>query len=232
MLERLITAGASALLVLGLAGSTLASNHAASDHRQRSPITDTVHSTLNFGIYFMPDVPVSQLEWELELEYDVDDVATVYDHYDQALMRLGFSRTSYEADGGEIEARYAWAGLQANLEVGSEDGGIRVELEIEGRAPARDGAAFRFDEFGGINFPFFNATITAIEWVVEFRHTTRDYESVFRYYDQGLLSQGWYRAAAKYGVGTASANYVNGGQKIKLEVERKRDYVSVEFELE
>ncbi|MFA5568872.1 MAG: hypothetical protein WC972_09500 [Trueperaceae bacterium] len=232
MLKRLITACASALLVLGLAGSTLASNHADSGHLQRSPMTDTVHSTLNFGIYFMPDVPVSQLEWELELEYDLDDVAAVYDHYDQALMRLGFSRTSYESDDDKIEARYAWAGLRASLEVESEDHGTRVDLEIEGHASASDGSAFRFDEFGGINFPFFNATITAIEWQVEFRHTTRDYERVFRYYDQGLLSQGWYRTAAKYGVGTASANYVNGGQKIELAVERKRDYVSVDFELE
>lgn len=195
-------------------------------------MSQAVHSALNFGIYFMPNVPVSKLEWELEVEYDIEDVSGVYRHYDQALSRLGFTRTSYEVDDDEIEASYEWAGLKASLEVESDDGRTEVELELEGRASASDGRAFRFDEFGGINFPFFPSTITAMEWEVDFRHTTRDHESVFRYYDEGLTWQGWIRTKIKFDGDEITAKYENGGQKIELEVERERDYVKVEFELE
>lgn len=221
-----------ALLLLAATAVSFASGRDAARVNQRPPMSRAIHSALNFGIYFMPDVPVSKLDWDLELEYEVDDVRGVYNHYDQALKQLGFIRTSYNPGGRKIKARYSWPGITASLEVKLDKSRTEVELEIKGRASSEDGRAFRFDAFGGINFPFFYSPITEIEWEVDFRHASRDFESVFRYYDEGLTWQGWNRTEIKIDSSKIKAKYASGDQEIELKVDRKSDYVTVKFELE
>lgn len=232
MRRSVLTVGTAAVLLLAATAVSFASERDATQVNQRPPMSRAIHSALNFGIYFMPDVPVSRLDWDLELEYEIDDVWGVYNHYDQALKQLGFTRTSYDSGGHKIKARYSWAGIAASLEVKPDKGRTEVELELKGRAPSEDGRAFRFEAFGGINFPFFHSAITEIEWEVEFRHLTREHDSVFRYYDEGLTWQGWNRTAIKTDERKIKATYVSDDQKIELKVERKDDYVSVKFELE
>lgn len=230
-MNRSFLAASTFMLLFVFAGSSLASTGAAGFSPSGVVITPINPPAWSFGIQFMPGVAVSKLEWELELTYAVNDLHGVYNHYDRELRRMGFNRTAFEADADEIEAEYSWDGLKASLEVESDEGKTEVELELDGSASRSHGGTFRFERFGGINLPFFNAEIVKLEWEVEFLHATTDHDSVFRYYDEGLLQQGWHRTDTDFDDDEIEANYVNGDLRLELEVERENGQVEVEFEL-
>jgi hypothetical protein len=221
----------SAVLLFALTCSAFASEGAARQHRPQPVFSHTTYAERTFGIQFMPGVPVSELEWDLELKYAVIDVPGVFDHYDWELSRLGFNRSSYKPSRGEIKAKYFRGGIEASLEVESGGGRTEVELELKGRSPNSGRGESMFAETGGIILPFFAAEISRIEWKVDFRHVTTDVEGVFRFYDQGLLQQGWRRTKIDRDDDEIEANYVNAGLRLELEVERKGRQVRVEFEL-
>lgn len=220
-----------AVLMFALAGSSLASAGASGLSPSAVVVTPIAPPTWSFGIQFMPGVPVSKVDWELEMTYGVNDARSIYDHYDRALRRMGFSRTDHEADDDEIEAEYSGGGLKATLEVASSNGRTKVQVELEGIASATRAGSFGFERFGGIDLPFHEAEITKLEWEVEFLHATTDHARAFRYYDEGLIQQGWRRTGIDHDDDEMEANYVNGELKLELEVERKNGQVEVEFEL-
>lgn len=230
-MNRTFIAALITVFLLAFAGSSSASSGAAGLSPSAVVVTPVSPSAWSFGIQFMPGVAVSKLEWELDLTYGVDDMGSVYEHYDWELRRMGFNRTDYKGKDNKVEAEYSWDGLKATLEVKRSGRRTDVELELKGRASSALGGAFRFERFGGINLPFYNAEITKLKWEVEFLHATTDHDSVFRYYDGGLVQQGWLVKDRDFDDDEIEAEYRNGDLKLELEVEREDGQVEVEFKL-
>jgi len=209
------------LLVAGAAGAQAVSPQPVAP--------DTPAGPWSFGIRFPDDAPVSDFEWELELELDTRDFRAVFDHYDRILLDLGFRQTDLDVDSDEVEAEYRLGELEAELEVELEGSRTEVELEIEGRSRGGQGL---FAQFGGLNAPLYPAAVLELEWEVELKHDTRDHRRIFSWYDDGLLAQGWERVSIDRDSDETEAEYVLDGMKLELEVEQDGNRVEVEFELE
>lgn len=147
----------------------------------------------DFGFTFMPDAPLAELEWDVEIEYDTSDVEAVFAYYDAQLLAEGFTQTDLERSGDEVEANYEGAtGLTVELEVEREDDDdVQVDMDTDdfgGPFPT----GFTLTEFAGFATPIYpDADVRDVEWDFNFDHPETDPEAVFTYYDDLLQSLGW-----------------------------------------
>jgi hypothetical protein len=82
---------------------------------------------------FVPSLSVLELEWDIDTDYDSQDVAGIFSHYAALVEGQGWRRVSYEEEDGEIEATYRKEGLELELEVELDDGKVEVEIDVEQR---------------------------------------------------------------------------------------------------
>jgi len=182
-----------------------------------------------FAFEFMPGETISNVEWDIEIEYDTRDVDAVYDFYDAELAALGFTRTSIERESDEVEAEYVnGAGIEIDIEVELDDGRAEVDLDIDdftGPYPA----GFSLTSFAGIDLPVYQgATVVDVEWDFNFDHPSTDVEAAFAYYDQHLQDLGWSQTDIDDGDDDEmEAEYVKDGVHLELEIE---DDTEVELE--
>lgn len=142
---------------------------------------------------YMPDTSVSNLEWDVEVEYDTSDVRSVFDHYDAELIAQGFERTSLDEVGDEIEADYldGTTGVTVDLEVDRDDGRVDVDLDVENPASFDSPpAGFSLMEFSGLEIPFYTDPVD-LEWDFNFDHPATGAEAAFAFYDAQLQDMGW-----------------------------------------
>lgn len=189
-----------------------------------------LEANADFEFAYMPEVPVTALEWDVEIDYAVRDVQGVFDHYDAALAGLGFTRTSLETDNDEIEARYSREGVTIELEVELDDGRTQVDFDLDDLNAGTAPATFTLREFGGIEIPFYDAEIVEVEWDFGFHHATTDHQSVFEYYDAALRDLGWARTDLETEGDEIEADYAREGVRLDLEVDREGNHVDVELE--
>jgi len=183
-----------------------------------------------FQFRFMPGEAVTDVEWDVELEYDTRDVEAVFDYYDDALAGQGFTRTDIDRGDDDIEADYENGdGLTIELEVELDDGRVDVDFDVDdfvGPFPA----GFSLTEFAGLELPIYpDADVVDVEWDFNFDHPGTDTEAVFDYYDQHLQDLGWTQTELDDGDDDEwEAEYVNEGVHLELEVE---DDSEVEIEV-
>jgi hypothetical protein len=192
---------------------------------------DVIEITSGFRILYPPGTELVRHEWDVELDYAVPDVQAVFDHYEAVLTGQGFVRTSYDPEGDEIEARYSRGNIDASLEVELDDGGTRVDLDLDDPSAGTVTDSFTLTGFAGIEIPFFDAGITDIEWEFAVRHATTDHESVFDHYDAELESLGWTRTELESDRGGIEADYSKSGVRLELEVDREDGHTRAEWEL-
>lgn len=176
----------------------------------------------DFGFTFMPDAPLAELEWDVEIEYDTSDVEAVFAYYDAQLLAEGFTQTDLERSGDEVEANYEGAtGLTVELEVEREDDDdVQVDMDTDdfgGPFPT----GFTLTEFAGFATPIYpDADVRDVEWDFNFDHPGTPLEEVFAYYDQHLQDMGWTRTEFEDGDDDElEAEYVREGVYLELEVE-------------
>lgn len=146
----------------------------------------------DFEFVFMPDEPISDVEWDVEIDYDTRDVGAVYDFYDNALSTAGFTRIGIDRSDDEVEAEYTNpAGLEVDIEVERDDGRVEVDLDIDDfTGPFPTG--FSLKSFAGFDLPIYPAAdVRDVEWDFNFDHPATAVQDVFDYYDRHLQDLGW-----------------------------------------
>lgn len=175
----------------------------------------------DFTFTFMPGASISNVEWDVELDYETSDVQAVFAYYDAALVGLGFTQTSLDSGDDEVEAEYSNAdGLDVDLEIERDDGRVQVDLDIDdfsGPYPA----GFSLKTFAGVDIPIYDgADVVDVEWDFNFDHTSNGAQEVFDYYDGHLQSLGWTQTDLDDGDDDElEAEYVKDGVHLELEVE-------------
>lgn len=183
----------------------------------------------DFAFVFMPGETITDVEWDIEIEYRTRDVDAVYDFYHTELVGLGFTRTSFDWDDDEVDADYSNAdGLEIEIDIELDDGRVEVDMDIDdftGPFPA----GFSLTSFAGIDIPIYQgASVADVEWDFNFGHPSTDVEAAFAYYDQHLQDLGWTQTEIDDGDDDErEAEYVNDGVHLELEVE---DNAEVELE--
>lgn len=184
----------------------------------------------DFDFTFMPGEDIEDVEWDIEIEYDTRDVQAVYDYYHAELVALGFTRTSFDPGGEEIEAEYEnAAGLEIDIEVEIDDGRVEVDLDIDDFTPPFP-AGFSLTSFAGFGLPIYpGAEVKDVEWDFNFDHPNTARADVFDYYDQHLQDLGWTQTEFDDGDDDdMEAEYVRDGVHLELEVEDNSE-VELEF---
>ena len=192
----------------------------------------------DFELRYMPGVPVSDREWDVELEYDVRDLQGIFDHFDAQLVAAGFQRFDLEEDSDEIEADYHRAsdGLRVDLEVELDGGWTEVDLDIDAPGPPASGEEwFDLSSFAGLvlDFDYPGASIVDVEWDFDFEHPASAVSAseAFDYYDGLLAGMDWSRYDLEIDGEEYEADYVRDGVRLELEVERDDGMIEVELEL-
>lgn len=180
-----------------------------------------------FDFEYMPGAAVDDLEWDVEVEYDTDDVRAVFDHYHGVFTGLGFAQRELDEGSDEIEAEYFEAGTNRWIEIEVElddDDHVEVDLDIEDPrsfAPPPDGFGFSLTTFVDLEIPFYaGADIRDLEWDFNFDHPATDTEEVWNYYDGLLQDLGWNQID------------LDDDDDDEWEAEYERDRVFLELEVE
>lgn len=183
----------------------------------------------NFSLSAASGIAIRRRTWELDIAYDTRDSSAVFDHYDRLLSEQGFSRSAYERDGDEFEARYQRGGVRIELEVERDGSGVTVELDLTEVAPVSD-SPVALTRIAGIDLPPYRAPVSKVEWQITTRYATRDIAALFAHYDSMLTSLGWERFRLEQR-SDIDAYYRKDGVVIELELEHGDDSVEVEIEV-
>lgn len=219
------------LALLAACGSAQTGPKGPQDPTATKPAAATVLAMDDdFAFTFMPGETISEVEWDVEIDYDTRDVQAVFDYYHAQLTAAGFAQTSLDGGGDEIEAEYsnATTGLDIDIEVEREDDHVQVDLDLDdftGPVPA----GFSLKSFGGFDLPIYpGADVDDVEWDFNFDHPSTDPEQAFAYYDGHLQDLGWVQTELDDGDDDErEAEYEMDGVHLELEVE---DGTEVELE--
>lgn len=183
-----------------------------------------------FDFTFMPGEDIADVEWDIETDYDTNDVQTVFDFYDTELTAAGFTQTDIETEDNEIEADYSnAAGVNIEIEVEIDDGNVQVDMDIDNfTGPFPTG--FSLTEFAGLDIPIYDgADVVDVEWDFNFDHPNTGVQAVFDYYDGHLQDLGWTQVEFDDDDDDEmEAEYEMDGVRIELEVEDNSE-VELEF---
>ena len=208
--------------LLAACGSADAGPNGPNDPADVKPAaSDVLAMSDDFEFVFMPGANISNVEWDVEVEYDTSDVGAVFDYYNAELVAMGFTQSSIDRDDEEVEAEYTnAAGLDVDIEVERDDGRVEVDLDIDDfTGPYPTG--FSLTSFAGFDLPIYGgATVYDVEWDFNFDHPSNDAEEVFAYYDTHLQSLGWVQTE------------LDDGDDDELEAEYEKDGVHLELEAE
>lgn len=189
---------------------------------------------LDFVYY--PGADLTNLEWDIELKYVTREIADVYAHYHGVFEGLGFTRTGYDPESGEIDAEYINAnGVEISIELERDDGRLDVEIDIDapGVYSAEEAANPSPTSFLGMDIPVYpGVAIRDVEWDYNFDHPGSEAEQVFQHYDEQLRNRRWELTEIDDDGGEWEADYRQPNRvHLELEVEREGGLTEVEFEL-
>ena len=175
--------------------------------------------------------PVSNLEWDIEIEFDTRDLEQVYDFYVAWLEdELGATVIEEEREGDEIEANFSRTGdFEGEISVDLDDGRVEFDFDVD----VFDSSEFDILAFSDENFPLFPEDVHDVEWDFSYEHSTGTPQEVFDHYDAWLTANGWTQDNVDDDDdGEFEAEYSRQGVWLELEVEDDDDgSVEVEWEI-
>jgi hypothetical protein len=193
------------------------------------PAAAVLGNNQNFSLSTASGVDIRRRAWDIDIDYDTRDSSAVFAYYDRLLSEQGFSRSAFERDGDEFEARYQRSGVRIALEVERDGSGITVELDVSETAPVSS-APTTLTSVADVNLPPYSAPVIKAEWEITTLYVTRDMAALFDHYDSMLASLGWERFRFEQD-DDIDAYYRKDGVVLKLELDRSGDSVEVDIEL-
>ena len=171
----------------------------------------------------------TNLEWDIEIEFNTNDMNAVYNYYVSWLEDLGATVEREDRDSDEIEADFRSDDFDAEISVELDDGRVEFDFDVD----VRDGVEFDILQFSGEEFPIYeNAEVYDVEWDFNYDHVGASAQDVFNHYDNWLRNNGWtQRDIDDDDDDEFEAEYHREGVWLELEVEADDGVVEVEWEI-
>lgn len=228
---------AIAATLVALTACTAAQDSSTGDPSPGGPSASQVLSvTEDFSLAYLEGVELLEREWDIELEYDVQDVSSVYSHYHDIWIGAGFVRGELEVESDEIEAEYAHAdGRRAEIEVELDDGRTEVALQLDDPSTVADPDPITTRGLGTLEIPLFDAEVVEIEWEIEIDYpaSATTVQDAYDFYHDALTNLGWVVTEGESEWDEIEADYYDkDGVELELEVELDDGRIEVEIELD